>query len=167
MKNFSNPEASLKKASDLRPRRLGNRLDSDHGAAVRPRTHDPRHRSLEGGCPHPVSDDPPEVMWDVLAGLDFKSGEVAEELQPFVGQGGQGTGLHGAHWKTTPAEVSEFLLVPYVGACVHTPPPPPNQLVYVTMEEAQAGQSLVLGPGLDLWNARNRRDHQRIRFGEF
>lgn len=29
--------------------------------------------------------------------------------------------------------VSEFLLVPYVGACIHVPPPPPNQIVYVRM----------------------------------
>ncbi|MDX2257875.1 MAG: DUF3299 domain-containing protein [Hyphomicrobiaceae bacterium] len=29
------------------------------------------------------------------------------------------------------AEVSEFLLVPFVGACIHVPPPPPNQIVYV------------------------------------
>lgn len=29
------------------------------------------------------------------------------------------------------ADVREFFLVPYVGACVHVPPPPPNQLVYV------------------------------------
>ncbi|MBO6697145.1 MAG: DUF3299 domain-containing protein [Henriciella sp.] len=28
-------------------------------------------------------------------------------------------------------EVTEFLFVPYVGACVHMPPPPPNQIVYV------------------------------------
>ena len=28
--------------------------------------------------------------------------------------------------------VSEFVLVPYVGACIHTPPPPPNQLVFAT-----------------------------------
>lgn len=27
--------------------------------------------------------------------------------------------------------VTEFVLVPYVGACIHTPPPPPNQLVLV------------------------------------
>lgn len=27
--------------------------------------------------------------------------------------------------------ISEFVLVPYVGACLHTPPPPPNQLVLV------------------------------------
>lgn len=30
--------------------------------------------------------------------------------------------------------VTEFLLVPYVGACIHTPPPPPNQLVIVKSE---------------------------------
>ena len=28
--------------------------------------------------------------------------------------------------------VSEFLLVPYVGACIHVPPPPQNQIVHVT-----------------------------------
>ncbi|GGB04084.1 DUF3299 domain-containing protein [Agarivorans gilvus] len=27
--------------------------------------------------------------------------------------------------------VKEFLLVPYFGACLHYPPPPPNQIVYV------------------------------------
>ena len=31
--------------------------------------------------------------------------------------------------------LSEFLLVPYYGACIHTPPPPPNQIVYVTFDE--------------------------------
>lgn len=28
-------------------------------------------------------------------------------------------------------KMSEFLLVPYFGACVHVPPPPANQIVYV------------------------------------
>ena len=28
--------------------------------------------------------------------------------------------------------VSEFLLVPYIGACIHVPPPPQNQIVHVT-----------------------------------
>jgi uncharacterized protein len=31
--------------------------------------------------------------------------------------------------------IEEFLLVPYVGACIHVPPPPPNQIVYVTIEQ--------------------------------
>ena len=28
-------------------------------------------------------------------------------------------------------KVTEFLLVPYIGACIHVPPPPPNQIIYV------------------------------------
>ncbi len=34
--------------------------------------------------------------------------------------------------------VSEFLLVPWVGACIHTPPPPPNQIVHVTPDQPVA-----------------------------
>jgi hypothetical protein len=30
--------------------------------------------------------------------------------------------------------VVAFILVPYVGACIHVPPPPANQLVFVTTE---------------------------------
>lgn len=33
-------------------------------------------------------------------------------------------------------KTSEFLLVPWAGACIHTPPPPPNQIVFVTMSES-------------------------------
>jgi hypothetical protein len=32
-------------------------------------------------------------------------------------------------------EVNEFLLVPFVGACVHVPPPPPNQMILVRSQE--------------------------------
>ncbi len=31
---------------------------------------------------------------------------------------------------------SSFLLVPYFGACIHTPPPPSNQIVYVSSKQA-------------------------------
>lgn len=31
--------------------------------------------------------------------------------------------------------ITEFLLVPYYGACIHVPPPPPNQMIYVTSSE--------------------------------
>ena len=39
-------------------------------------------------------------------------------------------------------KITEFLLVPWVGACIHTPPPPPNQIVYVKLEKgiANAGR---------------------------
>jgi len=32
-------------------------------------------------------------------------------------------------------KASEFLLVPWVGACIHTPPPPKNQLIYLESAE--------------------------------
>ncbi|WP_211215036.1 DUF3299 domain-containing protein [Algicola sagamiensis] len=41
--------------------------------------------------------------------------------------------------------VTHFFLVPYYGACIHVPPPPPNQIIYV---EAKQGFKLV-----DLYDA--------------
>ncbi|PWR04309.1 DUF3299 domain-containing protein [Meridianimarinicoccus roseus] len=38
--------------------------------------------------------------------------------------------------------VTSFVLVPYVGACIHVPPPPPNQLVFVTTETPWPGDML-------------------------
>ena len=32
-------------------------------------------------------------------------------------------------------KIKEFLLVPFVGACIHVPPPPANQIIYVKTEE--------------------------------
>ncbi len=34
-------------------------------------------------------------------------------------------------------KVSAFLLVPYYGACIHVPPPPANQTVYVVTEQGK------------------------------
>jgi uncharacterized protein len=38
--------------------------------------------------------------------------------------------------------VSEFFLVPYFGACIHVPPPPPNQIIYVKMAKGIALDSI-------------------------
>ncbi|MEG3765301.1 DUF3299 domain-containing protein [Alteromonas sp. 14N.309.X.WAT.G.H12] len=32
-------------------------------------------------------------------------------------------------------QVVEFFIVPYFGACLHMPPPPPNQMIHVTFEQ--------------------------------
>ena len=37
------------------------------------------------------------------------------------------------------AELKEFLLVPYFGACIHLPPPPANQIVHVILEKPRRG----------------------------
>ncbi|MCD7061030.1 DUF3299 domain-containing protein [Pelagibacterium xiamenense] len=34
--------------------------------------------------------------------------------------------------EVTAEGATNFVLVPFVGACIHVPPPPPNQLVFVT-----------------------------------
>lgn len=61
------------------------------------------------------------------------------------------TGLDGATVKlpgyiipfdVTAEGVKTFMLVPYVGACIHTPPPPPNQLVFVTAETPWANDEM-------------------------
>ena len=36
----------------------------------------------------------------------------------------------------------EFLLVPYVGACIHTPPPSPNQVVHVVYPDGYEAEGL-------------------------
>jgi hypothetical protein len=38
--------------------------------------------------------------------------------------------------------LSTFLIVPYFGACIHTPPPPPNQIVYAVAEKRVRTDSL-------------------------
>lgn len=38
--------------------------------------------------------------------------------------------------------VTEFLLVPYFGACIHVPAPPPNQIVYVKFKAGAPVQQL-------------------------
>jgi hypothetical protein len=32
-------------------------------------------------------------------------------------------------------KITEFLLVPFFGACIHTPPPPPNQIIHVKSKQ--------------------------------
>ena len=83
-----------------------------------------------------VPRDSTEVGWHLLATLDYRTGEMSGELESVVGRGVRVPGYM-VPLEDWAGEVSEFLLVPYVGACVHTPPPPPNQLVFVRMEKGQ------------------------------
>lgn len=44
----------------------------------------------------------------------------------------------------TAGSMSAFLIVPYFGACIHTPPPAPNQIIYAVADPAQDLDSLYL-----------------------
>jgi hypothetical protein len=80
-----------------------------------------------------TSTDPIEIDWRILAQLDYRSGKQPADLARLNGAIVRVPGyiVPLDDWMSGSAE---FLLVPYVGACVHTPPPPPNQMVYVVMQ---------------------------------
>lgn len=108
---------------------------------------------------------PREIMWDDLIppGLPYSEiigeGELDEAndlWNPIYDANGVklNEDLDGAYIKMPgfiiPFDVSaegvkEFMLVPYMGACIHTPPPPANQLVMVNAAEPW--------PGDQLWDA--------------
>jgi len=73
-----------------------------------------------------------KMDWRMLRELNYRTGKISPSLKALDGKQVKIPGY------MVPLEddseiVSEFLLVPYVGACIHTPPPPPNQIVQVKM----------------------------------
>lgn len=78
-------------------------------------------------------DGPALADWRVLAGLDYQSGEMTEALKAVDGKRVKVPGYM-VPLDDSARGVAEFILVPYYGACIHTPPPPPNQMVYVRMK---------------------------------
>lgn len=83
-----------------------------------------------------------EVDWRLLNEMDYISKKAPDRLQKH----------HDTRVKIpgfmVPLEdqarlVTEFLLVPNPQACIHVPPPPPNQMVYVKMKK---GVPAAFGP---------------------
>lgn len=94
--------------------------------------------------------EPMELYWEDLIPEDYQPLESAPELdhQKTMAQQNPNApvkqSLDGKEVKipgfVVPLEgddesLTEFLLVPYFGACIHVPPPPSNQIVYVKFEK--------------------------------
>lgn len=77
------------------------------------------------------------IDWRVLAGLDYANGKATDTLKKLEGRMVRIPGFV-VPLDDFQEEGAEFLLVPYYGACVHTPPPPPNQIVMVGMTGKKA-----------------------------
>jgi hypothetical protein len=73
------------------------------------------------------------IDWRILAGLDYTNGKSTDTLKKLDGKLVRIPGFV-VPLDDFQEDGAEFLLVPYYGACVHTPPPPPNQIVMVEME---------------------------------
>lgn len=79
---------------------------------------------------------PIELDWYRLEALDVRTAVVPPSLREVDGA------LVRLPGYLVPIEddlrrSAEFLMVPYFGACVHVPPPPENQMVYVRMAEGK------------------------------
>jgi uncharacterized protein len=74
----------------------------------------------------------PVADWRLLAGLDYTNGGMSDALKAMDGKRVRVPGYM-VPLDDSARGVTEFILVPYYGACIHTPPPPPNQMVYVKM----------------------------------
>lgn len=79
-----------------------------------------------------VIEDAVNIDWRVLAGLDYANGKATDTLKKLDGKLVRIPGFV-VPLDDFQEDGAEFLLVPYYGACVHTPPPPPNQIVMVEM----------------------------------
>lgn len=62
-------------------------------------------------------------------GMDGKRGRIAGFALPLERQGDK---------------VTEFLIVPYFGACIHTPPPPANQIIHAKSPKPLAGVKMMM-----------------------
>ncbi len=72
------------------------------------------------------------TTWRTLGRLDALTGFAPPEIAALNGRRVQIAGFL-VPLEDDASAVSEFLLVPYFGACIHLPPPPPNQMIYVKM----------------------------------
>jgi len=78
------------------------------------------------------------VTWSDLRKLNYKTGEMPATLKQLIGKSVKIPGF------AVPLEgddgfeyIKEFLLVPYYGACIHVPPPPPNQVIHIILDEPE------------------------------
>lgn len=85
-----------------------------------------------------------QIDWRLLSEMDYISGSTTPELKNIDNQRVKIPGFM-VPLEDNMREVKEFLLVPSPQACIHVPPPPPNQMVYVKMKGNKSAESMY-GP---------------------
>jgi hypothetical protein len=149
---YSSGSASSAAPSGNRDYKVGDQLAPNPGKA--------KNKSASPGSPAPGSaaaykeknwDDLMPRNWDPMASLkglklenlkdsDPRAMEALEKMREAWSNAPVEPALNGERIRipgfVIPLEksgnkVREFLLVPYFGACIHTPPPPPNQIIHV------------------------------------
>jgi len=75
-----------------------------------------------------------DISWRDLRQLDFQTGQMSDALRELENQLIKIPGFI-VPLVDDAGEIAEFLLVPSPQACIHVPPPPPNQMVHVYLRE--------------------------------
>lgn len=73
--------------------------------------------------------------WPTLRGLDYKTGKKTSQVEALRDREVRIPGFM-IPFEDNLELVSEFILVPDPLACIHVPPPPPNQMIYVRLKKA-------------------------------
>ncbi len=76
--------------------------------------------------------------WELLMGLDLKSGKISDKLQKHLNKKMKLLGFM-VPLDYDEKSIKEFLLVPTPLSCTHVPPPPQNQIVLVKMKKGSKG----------------------------
>ena len=83
--------------------------------------------------------DPKIITWYDLRKLNYETGEIPDSIKNLIGKSVKIPGF------AVPLEedeegfefVKEFLLVPVYGMCIHVPPPPPNQMIFIKLNKPE------------------------------
>lgn len=85
-----------------------------------------------------------DVYWAELGQLNYVTGEIPESLKALSGKVIRIPGFV-VPLTDNIKRIQEFLLVPNGMACIHAPPPPPNQMVLVKLDSIM-DYELAFGP---------------------
>lgn len=83
-----------------------------------------------------------EIDWRLLGDMDYVTGAVPPSLKKYDGAMVKVPGFM-VPLEDNQKKVTQFLLVPTPQACIHVPPPPPNQMLLVDIKE---GTEVAYGP---------------------
>lgn len=83
-----------------------------------------------------------ELRWETLGLYDYEKSIAPEELKKLDGQFIKIPGFM-VPLEDNQKKITEFLLVPNPQACIHVPPPPPNQML---LAQSPSGVDVAYGP---------------------
>jgi uncharacterized protein len=136
-------------AQDKSGYKLGDRLPQPKAPAAQQ-----GYREINWDALVPKNWDPSQLMKGIdlsqMSDSDPRAMEALDKMRKAWAEAPVEPGLNGARVRIAGflvpldaqrGQIKEFLLVPYFGACIHTPPPPANQIIHAVaakpLKEAQ------------------------------